>query len=576
MRTALLAVGLVALTSLPTAAVAGTTHAPASARRPIPLQILSVNDLHGNLEPPGGSSGQLTGSDGKTLTVGGISYLTTHVRQLREGHRNSLTVGAGDMIGASPQVSGLFEDEPTIAALKNLRLDVSSVGNHEFDQGVGELLRIRNGGCSPTLGCFGDTKYKGTSFPYLAANVVWKKSHRTILPPTWIKKVDGVPVGFIGMTLKNTPAVVSPKGIQDVAFEDEVETGRAAAAALNRRGVKSIVLLLHQGGVPVPADAPYDYDCNAGGKLGLSGDITTIAQKMDPRIDLIVSAHTHQSYVCDIADPSGRKRLVVQASSFGRAVNDTQLMIDRRTRDVIRSSVTSVNVPNTQDVTPAADQQALIKKWSDLAAPVTNEVVGSVTADLVKNANDRESSIVDLVADTELAAAPDAQLAFVNSGGVRAGLSYASSPAGEGDGKVTEGEAYTVLPFGDILQSVTLTGAQIEQVLEQQFQPQSDGSVKFRHLGVSKGFTYTYSTSAPVGSKVDPASIRLDGTVIDPAASYRVVINDFLQAGGDGFSVFGQGTGVTGAGGDLEALIAYLKANSPVAPPAADRATPAP
>jgi 5'-nucleotidase len=575
--TSVVASTALALSAAPSLAGSSSQHRS----RTVALQLLGINDLHGNLEPPSGSSGTLINSKGETLTVGGIAYLTTELRTLRAGQKNSLTVGVGDLIGASPQLSGMFEDEPTIAALKNLDLDVSAVGNHEFDEGVDELLRVRNGGCSPELGCFTGKPYSGSSFPYLAANVTWKKTTSRarragapILPPTWVKKVDGVKVGFIGLTLEGTPAVVSAAGITAVNFGNEIAAGKAAASALSAQGVTSIVLLLHQGGYPVPANAAYDYDCNAGGgPAALSGDVTTIAQKIDPRIDVIFSAHTHQSYVCAVPDPAGHRRLVVQGSSFGRAINDTNLLIDRRSGDVIRSSVRSVNVPVTRDVTPAADQVALIAKWNALAAPVANRVVGAITSDLVKNPNDQESTIVDLVAESQLAADPDGQLAFVNSGGVRAGLTYAGSGAGEGDGNVTNGEAYTVLPFGDILQTESLTGRQIDTVLEQQFQPQSDGSIKFRHLGVSRGLRYAYSASAPVGSKIDPASITLDGVPLDPAASYRVVLHDDLLAGGDSFAGFTAGSDIVGAGVDLDAFIDYLGAHNPLTAPAPTQVT---
>ena len=346
-----------------------------------------------------------------------------------------------------------------------------------------------------------------------------------MLPPTWVKKVDGIKVGFIGMTLENTPELVAQAGIRDIDFSDEVATANLAADDLRRRqGVRAIVVLLHEGGLP-PAGSTYDYACNAGGAAALSGPIVTIAEDLSSQIDLVVTGHTHQPYVCNIPDPSGAARYVTSAASYGRVITETNLQLDRRTKDVIRSSVVSQNSAVTRDVTPAADQTAAIAKWKSLSAPIANRVIGNITADIPRgpnNARDVETSLGDLIADAQLSAttAPadgGSAMAFMNPGGVRADLTYASSTAGEGDGAVTYGEAFTVQPFGNLLVSMDLTGAQIETMLEQQWVTQTDGSVRFLHLGVSNGFTYSRSASAPVGNKVDPASIKLNGATIDPA-----------------------------------------------------------
>jgi 5'-nucleotidase len=571
---------------------------PADAHpRPVDLQILSFNDYHGHLEPPTGSDGTVLGAVG-TVPAGGSEYLTTHLRKLRAGHKQSLTVAAGDMIGGSPFLSGLFKDEPSIETLDNLGLDVSSVGNHEFDEGVPELLRMQYGGCHPVEGCFDPDGYRGAQFDYLAANVTYKngvkvskpkRAHRygswfrqstgrTVLPPTTIKQVKGIKVGFIGMTLEGTPELVAQAGIQNVDFKDEVATANLAAKDLRRKGVQAIVVLLHEGGL-APAGASYDYACNTGSAAALSGPIVDIAKNLTPSIDLVVTGHTHQPYTCNIPDPAGRSRWVTSAASFGRVITETELKLDPRSRDVIRSSVTSVNHAVTRDVPAAADQSAAIAKWKGLSAPIANRVVGSITADIGRSVSrDGESSLGDLIADAQLAAtsaagAGGAQVAFMNPGGVRADLVHAGSGAGEGDGNVTYGEAFTVQPFGNLLVSLTLTGAQIDTLLEQQWVTQTDGSVRFLHLGVSNGFTYTRSLSAPVGSKVDAASIELGGVTIDPAATYRVTVNSFLADGGDGFTVLKEGTDRLGGGVDLDAFTAYLAAKSPVSGPAPTRVT---
>ncbi len=568
-------------------------------RSAVDLQILSFNDYHGHLEPPSGSNGRLPGQP-DDVGFGGAAYLATTLKELRAGHGNTLTVAAGDLIGGSPFVSGLFHDEPSIETLNAMGLDVSSVGNHEFDEGVPELLRMQYGGCRADTGCYLTTPYRGADFPYLAANVVYNKdaaiprptrsygswfrgsTGRTILPPTWVTRVKGIPVGFIGMTLEGTPELVAQAGIKDVSFKDEVVTANLAAKDLRRRGVRAIVVLVHEGGIP-PSGAAYDFPCTGENSASsISGPIVEIAENLDPSIDLVVSGHTHQPYTCTIPDPAGHPREVTSAMAFGRLVTETNLKLDRRTRDVIRSSVTSVNHPvlrteGTEDPTV----QSIVDKWVDLSGPIANQPVGSITGDITRALNPdgtpdnrgAESSLADLIADAQLArtAANGAQIAFMNSGGVRADLVYASSAAGEGDGNVTYGEAFDVQPFGNLLVTMTMTGEQIHQVLEQQFNSSRSRAVLIN--GVSEGFTYSYSASAPEGSKIDPATIRLNGVTLDPAGSYRVTVNNFMADGGDGFTAFTLGTDRIGGGVDLDEFVAYLGANSPVSGPTPDRVT---
>ncbi len=599
--------GAIALAAGVAGAGMGGASAGAAQKAPprtVDLQILSFNDYHGHLSPPGGNDGLLTSAAGTpptTVAAGGVEYLTTHLKALRKGHPNTLTVAAGDLIGGSPFLSGLFKDEPSIETLDTLGLDVSGVGNHEFDEGVPELLRIQYGGCHPEEGCFDADGYTGAAFDYLAANVTYKKgavitppssafrygdwwkgssTGRTVLPPTAVKRVAGIKVGFIGMTLESTPTLVAQAGIRTVDFRDEVVTANAAAKDLRRQGVKAIVVLLHEGGLP-PAGAPFNYACNAGSVADLSGPIVQIAEDLAPSIDLVVTGHTHQPYTCNIPDPAGRARWVTSAASFGRVITETELKLDRRTRDVVRPSVTTVNHAVTRDVVADPAQTATIAKWNALSAPIANRVVGSVTAPITRSiTRDAESSLADLIADAQLAATAGAGdgaavMAFMNPGGVRADLTFDPSPAGEAAGEVTFGEAFTVQPFGNLLVSMTLTGAQIDTLLEQQWST-SPSRAPFLHLGISDGVRFEWSRSAPVGQKIDPASITLDGTTIDPAGTYRVTVNSFLADGGDGFTVLREGTDRVGGGGDLDAFTAYLTANAPVTGPVPDRATPIP
>ncbi|MYS52509.1 bifunctional metallophosphatase/5'-nucleotidase [Streptomyces sp. SID6013] len=543
------------------------------------VQLLSFNDLHGNLEPPAGSSGRVTEHqpDGttKTIDAGGIEYLATHLREARKGNRYSITAAGGDMVGASPLLSGLFHDEPTIEALNKLDLDVTSVGNHEFDEGAKELARLQNGGCHPTEGCYTDKEFKGADFPYLAANVLDEKTGKPILKPYWVWKQRGVKVGFIGVTLEGTPDIVSAEGVKGLKFKDEVETINKYAKELQRQGVKSIVALIHEGGFP--ASSSYNYDCDSpGAGDGISGPIVDIAKNITPQVDALVTGHTHNAYVCTIPDPAGNPRMVTSASSFGRLYTDTTLTYDRATGDIARTSVKSANHVVTRDVPKAPDMTRLIDKWSTLAAPIGNRPIGYVSADIDRNGT--ESPLGDLIADAQFAYGktqdPETDLGLMNPGGIRAPLTYAASGA-EGDGVVTYAEGFTVQPFANTVNLKDYTGAQLIQVLKEQVSGPNEASPKI--LQISSGLTYTLDLTKSGADRVVTDSIRLNGAPIDPAATYRVASNSFLAGGGDGFTTLGEGTNELVGADDLAAFEQYLTANSsatdPIAPPAADRIT---
>ncbi|MFE3633226.1 bifunctional metallophosphatase/5'-nucleotidase [Streptomyces sp. NPDC059168] len=543
------------------------------------VQLLSFNDLHGNLEPPSGSSGRVTElqPDGttKTIDAGGAEYLATHLRQARQGHPYSITAAAGDMVGASPLLSGLFHDEPTIEALNKLKLDVTSVGNHEFDEGARELARLQNGGCHPTEGCYGDTKFKGADFPYLTANVIDDRTDRPLLKPYWVWKKKDVKIGFIGVTLEGTPDIVSADGVKGLKFKDETETINKYAKVLQRRGVQSIVALIHEGGYP--ASGSYNYDCDsAGAGSGISGPIVDIAKHVTPAVDALVTGHTHNAYVCTVPDPSGRPRMVTSAASFGRLYTDTTLTYDHRTGDIVRTAVKSANHVVSRDVPKAADMTGLISRWNTLAAPIGNRPIGYISGDVDNTGT--ESPMGDLIADAQLAHGkeldPNTSLALMNPGGVRAGLTYAAK-GDEGDGVVTYAEGFTVQPFSNTVNLQDFTGAQLVQVLKEQVSGPNAAVPKI--LQPSAGLTYTLDLTRSGADRVVTDSIRLNGAAIDPAATYRVATNSFLAGGGDGFPTLGQGTNDLVGSDDLAALATYLTANSsatdPIAPPKADRVT---
>ncbi|MGH3716091.1 MAG: bifunctional metallophosphatase/5'-nucleotidase [Micromonosporaceae bacterium] len=519
---------------------------------PVKVQLLGLNDFHGHLESTTpGTIREFPTSD--PVRAGGAEYLATHVRELEKSNPNTMVVSAGDLIGASPLLSALFHDEPTIEAMNRIGLDLNAVGNHEFDEGATELLRMKNGGCHPTDGCLDGDGFGGAQFGFLAANVVDKQSRQPLFAPYAIKKFDGVKVGFIGMTLEGTPEIVTPTGISHLDFLDEADTANKYAEELRRQhGVRAIVVLLHEGGAQV---SPFGINgCN-----GISGPIVDIVGRTSKAVDLFVTGHTHQPYNCVI---DGRP--VTSASSFGRLVTDIDMTLDRQSKDV--SSVTVNNRIITQTVDKAADISELMGKYDAIAAPLRNRVIGSTTEVLSRTPNAAgESPLGDVIADAQLEATTPADkggavAAFMNPGGVRADLDA---------GDVTYGEAFTVQPFGNSLVTMTLTGAQIDTLLEQQW----CGQTSPRILLPSAGFQYSWDSTKPVCDRVDPAGIQLNGVPLDPTASYRITVNSFLASGGDAFKVLPDGTNRLGGDIDLDAFEAYFKAHSPVAAPPLDRIT---
>jgi 5'-nucleotidase len=530
----------------------------------VQVQILGINDFHGNLEPPPGSSGRIMLPDMTTVDAGGAIHLAAHVAALRAQNPNTVVVSAGDLIGASPLLSGLFHDEPTIEAMNLIGLELNGVGNHEFDEGSSELLRMQHGGCSPIDGCQDGTFFAGASFRFLAANVfVNPDEGKTLFPPYEIREFEGVSVAFIGMTLEGTPSIVTPIGVSGLVFQDEVDTVNALVPELQAMGIEAIVVLLHEGGYPTG----FYNECP-----GISGPIVDIATNMTDAVDVIVSGHTHQAYNCVIAN-----KVVTSAASFGRLITDIDLEISTLTGNV--TSVTAENVIVTRDMMNA-DVQTLIDGYSAIATPLANREIGMISGDLLRMApmgGPGLSSMGAVIADAQLHATQPqglggAEIAFMNPGGVRADLLYAATNPPEAvDGIVRFGEAFSVQPFGNSLVVMTLTGDQIHTLLEQQFQLDQSGNPVTRILQVSQGFTYAYSAGAQIGSKIDPTSMMLNSVMIDPAQSYRVTVNSFMASGGDGFSVLVDGTERLGGALDLDALEGYFDDFSPVGPPALDR-----
>ena len=559
----------VAIASL--ALLAGPATAAKKADPPgqlVQLQLLAFNDYHGHLnaDTPGSADG---------VAAGGGEYLSAKLNELRAGEKYSLTVAAGDLIGGSPAFSGLFHDEPSVESLNAMGLDVSGVGNHEFDEGVTELLRMQDGGCHPVDGCyFPEAPYAGADFQWLAANVV-NEAGETPLPPYWITRIESVEIAFIGMTLEATDVLVAAEGIEGWDFLDEAETANALVPILHDQGVDAIVVLLHEGGSQNPPPGVVN-EC-----VDISGPILAINDALDPAIDVLITGHTHLPYNCVLPDAAGQDRIVTSAYSYGRVVSEFDLVLDKGTNDVRRDlSVATNHVVAQAALTPDPAVTSVIEKWQPLFDAAGNTPVGTITADINRGGDppgsDRgvESAAGNLVADAQQWATSfnGAQIAFMNPGGVRSDLKYLDS-GGEGDGVVTYGEAFTFQPFGNTLKTFPMTGAQIVLALEQQCQP-AGSSRPFLHLGVSEGFTYDLATDIVAGTcnSATISNVQLNGVPLGMGDTYIVTVNSFLSTGGDNFTVFDDITSPKLDGGnDLEALTNYLGTFGPVAPPSTDR-----
>jgi 5'-nucleotidase len=544
----------------------------------VKVQLLALNDFHGNLQtsttggirldPPPVQPAPPAPQLPTSRPAGGAAILGSYVRELERGHRNSLFVAAGDLIGASPLVSALYHDEPTIEAMNLLGLDLSSVGNHEFDEGEAELKRMQRGGCNPTDGCQTGHTFRGANFKYLAANVVRKDNAKTLFRPYAIRRFQGKKIGFIGMTLEGTPSIVSPSGISNLSFLDEAATANRYARELRRKhGVKAIVVLLHEGGTQTPSTFntnPATYTgCN-----GFTGPIVDIVNNTTDDVDLFITGHTHQAYDCVI---DGRP--VTSSSSAGRLLTDIDLTLGRN-GDV--KDVQTENLPMySEGRKPVASVDRLVKYYEERSRPVREEPVGRVAEDITNDPEDtddsREFPLGNLIADAQLAATGgDGDVALMNPGGVRNDLLT---------GVVTYEEAFNVQPFNNLVVTQTFTGAQLLDVLKDQW----CGSAAVNVLLPSSTLTYTFDQSVatsivntPCASAANPVSnVKIADVPLDPAASYRVTTNNFLADGGDGFPSLTAGTNRTTLPGfDVDALVAYLapsETGTPLKAPLTDR-----
>ncbi|KUO49705.1 MAG: bifunctional metallophosphatase/5'-nucleotidase [Sphingomonadales bacterium BRH_c42] len=539
--------------ALALAACATTTPPVTGSATAIPVRIVGINDFHGNLEPIRRLY-TYTHGDGSAeqVQVGGVAALASLVGNLRGDSPYSLVVSAGDLISASPLVSSLFLDEPTVTAMGRLGLEFSAVGNHEFDRGWRELKRMQDGGCEQLTmraPCQVE-QFAGASFTMLSANVAFAEGGETLFPAAGLKRIEGpegeVAVGVIGLTLKDTPTLVTPGGVEGLIFSGEAQAINRQVQPLVDQGADAIVVAIHQGLYSdLPPDAP--------GCEGIRGPLLEILAEIDPRVDLVVSGHTHQTYICDYStiDPA-RRFLVTSAGYGGTFVTDIVLTIDPTRGEVIASTARNVLVRSDGASAGAIDQDlaAYVARHAAAAREVSERPVGRIAGEGSKpGPATEETSLGNAIADAQLFATRDAgaRIAFMNNSGIRAGLVPGA------DGTVTFGDIFTVQPFGNQLITRTYSGAQLLALLEQQFD--DEGFVQT--FSASQGFALTYDMGRAAGARVVGAS--LDGQSIDPSASYRVTMNSFLAAGGDSFTVFTQGEGSVVGPVDLDAFELWLK-----------------
>jgi len=547
-------------------AACATTPPPVTqSAGPVEVQILAINDFHGNLEPPKVTVPAVDGA----VPAGGVAYLAGALKQLRTP--NSVTVAAGDLIGATPISSALFLDEPSIKALSMAGLELASVGNHEFDKGAAELLRMQSGGCEKHTNrqpCAVEP-FAGAGFSYLAANVR-RADGATLFPGTAIKEVGGLKIGFIGMTLKETATLVSPSGVAGLTFADEAATANALVPGLMAAGADTVIMLIHQG-----ASITGRYDDPA--CPGLAGDILPILAKLDSAIQLVVSGHTHNAYICRVPMPGGGTRLLTSAGRYGTLITDIRLTFDRPGGSLIsdRSEFAIVQGEPVQTarltapllpshaVYPADPAvAALVARYREAAAGPANRPIGRLNGSLLKGTDNTESQAAGFISDGQLFVARDpargnADFGLMNNGGARTDLHP------EADGTVRFGQIFAMQPFANNVVTKSYTGAEIKAILEQQFASGTNSAARPNLLTPSSNFHFSFDRSRPAGQRI--VAMTLNGKPVDPASTYRVTINNFLASGGDNFTLFAGGNHPVDAGLDLDATEAYLATN-PKAP----------
>jgi 5'-nucleotidase len=549
-------VSLILLVSI----LAGFSGAYALPDSTIHIKILAINDFHGRLP-----AGRLVDN----RPAGGAAVLASYLKAAERGmEHNTIIVHAGDQVGASSPVSALLKDEPSIMFMNTLankycryrygstplsasrnpglfgdpRCNMAAtIGNHEFDKGVDEMMRLIFGGNHPD-GPFLENPWRGALFPYVVSNVVDTKTGKHILPQYVIKKVDGVQIAFIGAVLKGTPGIVTPSAIEGLTFLDEAESINKCIPELRAKHVSAVIVLIHQGGY----QASYRGATFPGENV--AGPIGDIVSRLDNKVDVVISGHTHTFINALLKNKHGKNILVTQAFSYGTAYADIDLELDRATKNIVRKSASIVTTyaDAGPGLTPDPAVSRLVTTAEARVGPLVHQVIGQAAADITGEQNSSgESALGNLIADAQRSAFA-ADFAFTNPGGIRSNIHA---------GAVTWSALYEIQPFNNYLVRMHLTGRQIYDLLNQQWQLGTDDSHP-RMLQIS-GLAYTWDSTLPAGSRI--VKILRNSMPIDPAAVYTVVVNSFLAGGGDGFKVLTNGTSLEAGTVDLNALIAYIR-----------------
>ncbi|MFI9075050.1 bifunctional metallophosphatase/5'-nucleotidase [Streptomyces sioyaensis] len=565
-----------------------TGHArdAATADEYVDVQLLNITDLHGYLQGAPGAHSVITGAGGKTYTVGGVASMGAHLERLRDGRRNSLFFAPGDLFSGWEFDAAAFADEPTIEALNAMGLDFASAGNHEFDKSATFLTsHMEDGDGYPTVGRDDDftdstgRRFRGAEFPYYSANMVWRSNGELVLPPYNIVHVDAgggrrLPVGFIHLTAIGTesfPGSYQP-GLRTL---DELETANRCAAELKSRGVHAIVLSMHDGAV---AGSDFSSGKNP------SGPAYELALRASPDIDAIVTGHWHCAFTMMLPDPNGDPRPFVEAGCYGQLINEINLRLDPDTGSVIRELTTSVNHPNTHDVTPDPELRSIAGYWADYASRRARSRLGTQTASFTRRRNAAgESTMGNLVADWALWAGRQ------EPGPMDDPAQYPHTPADlaviavaprvgqaliagdlirdeESEGTVTFAQAWNSVGFGDPIMTVTVTGRQLHDALEEQWAPTAGGGLGYSPLAVSANVRYTFDAAAPVGRRIDPADVFIDGVALDLTRRYRLAAPSYTLINQDGFSAFTGFTAPVRHTRDFESFVSFVRTKKQLAP----------
>ncbi|WP_329124079.1 bifunctional metallophosphatase/5'-nucleotidase [Streptomyces sp. NBC_01353] len=559
---------------------------PAAADDTVDVQLLSITDFHGYLQPPtAGQGGTIPAGRGTSVTVGGAAYLATHLKQLRSGHPNSVFFSTGDSFAGWPFEVDAFQDEPTIEVLNKLGLRFSAVGNHELDVSPDFLVKhMEEGQCFGKIGvdsCFTDStgrRFHGADFDFQSGNIVSSQTGRPVVDPyriEWFPTAGGkrVPVGFISTTLE--AAVTGSTSYQpQLRTLDQAQTIDRYTKELKRRGVEAIVLNVHEGGSPKSATTSGYNECDSA-----YGPVIELAKKVTPEIDAVVTGDWHSRFNCMVPDPAGVPRPVVEAGNHGALISEINLSLDPRTGEVLRNRTRSVNHAVTRNVAPDRDVQKIVDHWAARGAQRSAEPLAKQTGSFTRTPNAAgESTAADLYADVQYWNANrtrqgQADLALIaarpakGSNAVRGDLPYAKgSLPGDADGRVLFGESWSVYGYGNPVLTVGVKGRQLDAILEQQWQKQADGTVRSAPLAVSRNVSYTYDPTRPVGDRVSPRDVLINGRPLDPARTYRVAALAYTVIGADGYSAFAGYTAPVRNGADHESFVDYLRAHKTISP----------